>query len=146
MKINSERVRDERNRRSWSQEELATAAGLNLRTIQRIENEGVASLQSAKALAAVFDIDMQRLGEREDPMKTCPECQSNRIFRYDGSVDSQLLNGDLLPGLSHNNKLVAMFKPPKMTPVVCADCGHLRLFVEAKAAKMLDKAKSWIPA
>ncbi|MCC6540172.1 MAG: helix-turn-helix transcriptional regulator, partial [Bryobacterales bacterium] len=52
MKINPERVRDERKRRSWSQEELATAAGLNLRTIQRIETEGVASLQSLKALAA----------------------------------------------------------------------------------------------
>src|SRR5689334_22101327 len=99
MKINPERVRDERNRRSWSQEELATAAGLNLRTIQRIENEGVASLQSVKALAAVLDIDVQRLGERADPMKTCSECQSNHIFRYGGSVDSQSFNGDLLPGL-----------------------------------------------
>lgn len=140
MKINPECVRDERKRRSWSQEELAIAAGLNLRTIQRIETEGVASLQSAKALAAALDIDVQRLGEREDPMKTCPECQSNRVFRYVGSVDSQMLNGNLLPGLTN------MFLAPKLTPVVCADCGYLRLFVEAKATKKLDKAKSWLPA
>jgi transcriptional regulator with XRE-family HTH domain len=139
MKINPEYVRDERKRRSWSQEEMATAAGLNLRTIQRIENEGVASLQSAKALAAALDIDVQRLGEREDPMKTCPECQSNRIFRYDGAVDSQLLNGNLLPGI------VNMFLAPKMTPVVCGDCGYLRLFVEAKARRKLEKAKHWLP-
>lgn len=141
MKINPEYVRDERKRRSWSQEELATAAGLNLRTIQRIEAKGVASLQSAKALAVALDIDVQRLGEREDPMKTCPECQSNRVFRYDGSVDSYLGAGNLLPGL--NNIFLAA---PKITPVVCADCGYLRLFVEAKVTKKLDNAKSWLPA
>jgi hypothetical protein len=39
-----------------------------------------------------------------------------------------------------------MFLAPKVTPVVCADCGYLRLFVEAKATKKLDKAKSWLPA
>lgn len=141
MKINPEYVRDERKRRSWSQEELATAAGLNLRTIQRIEAKGVASLQSAKALAVALDIDVQRLGEREDPMKTCPECQSNHVFRYDGSVDSYLGAGNLLPGL--NNIFLGA---PKITPVVCGDCGFLRLFVEAKVTKKLDNAKSWLPA
>lgn len=145
MNINPDRVRDERKRRSWSQEELAIAAGLNLRTIQRIETHGVASLQSIKALAAVLDIDVEGLGERKDPMKTCPECQSNRVFRYDGSVDSQLLNGNLLPGF-HRSGLRSMFLPPKMTPVVCADCGFLRLFVEAKAIKNLGQAKYWLPA
>ena len=67
MKINSALVLQLRNARSWSQEELATAAGLNLRTIQRIENEASASLQSKKALASVFDIDVQALETRELP-------------------------------------------------------------------------------
>ncbi|MCC6536785.1 MAG: helix-turn-helix transcriptional regulator, partial [Bryobacterales bacterium] len=134
-----------RKRRSWSQEELATAAGLNLRTIQRIETEGVASLQSLKALAAALDVEVPSLGAREDPMKTCPECQSSRVFRYNGTVDSQLLNGNLLPGFYHSS-LRNMFKAPRMTPVVCADCGHLRLFVEAKELKHLEKAKNWLPA
>ena len=39
MKINSEKVRDLRNKRGWSQEQLAAACGLGLRTIQRIEAE-----------------------------------------------------------------------------------------------------------
>lgn len=67
MKINSALVLQLRNARSWSQEELATAAGLNLRTIQRIENEASASLQSKKALASVFDIDIKALETRELP-------------------------------------------------------------------------------
>lgn len=61
MKVNSALVLQLRNARSWSQEELATAAGLNLRTIQRIENEASASLQSKKALASVFEIDIKAL-------------------------------------------------------------------------------------
>lgn len=61
MKINSALVLQLRNAKSWSQEELATAAGLNLRTIQRIENEASASLQSKKALASVFEIDIKAL-------------------------------------------------------------------------------------
>jgi transcriptional regulator with XRE-family HTH domain len=54
MKVNTAMVLELRKQRSWSQDELATAAGLNLRTIQRIENEGTASLQSLKAIASVF--------------------------------------------------------------------------------------------
>lgn len=61
MKVNAALVLKLRNARSWSQDELATAAGLNLRTIQRIENEASASLQSKKALASVFEIDIKAL-------------------------------------------------------------------------------------
>ena len=71
MKINAQLVITLRNRRSWSQEELATAAGLNLRTIQRIESEGVASLQSRKALASAFDVEVDELDLQEKQiMKT----------------------------------------------------------------------------
>ncbi len=36
---------------------MAIASGLNLRTIQRIEKEASASLQSRKALASALDVD-----------------------------------------------------------------------------------------
>ena len=42
-------------------EELALAAGLNLRTIQRIETEATASLQSMKALASAFEVNIRAL-------------------------------------------------------------------------------------
>lgn len=58
MKVDSELIISLRNAKSWSQDELASASGLNLRTIQRIERESLISLQSKKALAAVFDIDI----------------------------------------------------------------------------------------
>ncbi len=48
------RWREERN---WSQEHLAEAAGISLRTIQRIENGDGASRETVMALAAVFNVD-----------------------------------------------------------------------------------------
>lgn len=65
MKINPELVLKARKQKSWSQDELAIAAGLNLRTVQRIESEGAASLQSIKALASALDLDIHHL-EREE--------------------------------------------------------------------------------
>jgi transcriptional regulator with XRE-family HTH domain len=68
MKVNTSTVLDLRKEHSWSQDELATAAGLNLRTIQRIENEGTASLQSLKAIASAFETDLENL--KSIPEKT----------------------------------------------------------------------------
>jgi transcriptional regulator with XRE-family HTH domain len=61
MKVNTVLVLSLRSERSWSQDELATAAGLNLRTIQRIENEGTASLQSLKAIASALETGLDKL-------------------------------------------------------------------------------------
>ena len=69
MKINRDRVLEARRQKSWSQEELAIAAGLNLRTIQRIEGEASASLQSKKALAAALDLDIHDLDHQEIHMR-----------------------------------------------------------------------------
>ena len=51
-------VRALRERRAWSQEHLAAASGLNVRTIQRIESTGPASLETLNALAAAFDVEV----------------------------------------------------------------------------------------
>jgi len=61
MKVNSKLVRALRNKKLWSQDELATACGVSLRTIQRLEGEGKASAETTKALAAVFELDVDAL-------------------------------------------------------------------------------------
>jgi transcriptional regulator with XRE-family HTH domain len=58
MQINAERVVELRKKCSWSQDELATAAGLNLRTIQRVENSATASLQTMKAIASALEAEL----------------------------------------------------------------------------------------
>lgn len=138
MNIQPKRVLEARQKRSWTQDELAVASGLNLRTIQRIEKDGLASLQSAKALAAALDLDVQDLGTKEKPMKSCPECGSNKMYRYGGEVQMYGMNGDLLPGLSGG-----ILSASKAYPVVCAECGYLRFFVVPGSRAKLKRARKW---
>lgn len=51
-------VKKLRHKKNWSQEQLAEVAGLSVRTIQRIESGGKASLESLKALASVLEVDV----------------------------------------------------------------------------------------
>ena len=52
-----------RLQRGWSQQQLADLSGLSVRTIQRLEQGHVASTESLKSLAAVFDMDFSTLQE-----------------------------------------------------------------------------------
>ncbi len=60
-------VRKLRLEKGWSQETLSEISGLSVRTIQRIERGGNASLDSLGALAAVFEMDIATLA-RETSM------------------------------------------------------------------------------
>lgn len=61
MRVDGKLICELRNQKLWSQDELAMAAGLNLRTIQRMENVGTASLQSLKAVASALEIESEEL-------------------------------------------------------------------------------------
>lgn len=56
-------IKNLRLKHGWSQEQLADITGLSTRTIQRIEKEDEASLESLKALAHAFEMDIQTLQE-----------------------------------------------------------------------------------
>jgi transcriptional regulator with XRE-family HTH domain len=61
MKIASPVVRRLRTERGWSQEQLAAVSGLSLRTIQRVEAEGTASMATRVSLAATFSVPLGEL-------------------------------------------------------------------------------------
>ena len=54
-------IRKLRLEKGWSQETLAEVSGLSVRTVQRLERGGNASLESLSALAAVFEVDVATL-------------------------------------------------------------------------------------
>jgi transcriptional regulator with XRE-family HTH domain len=56
-----DKVKTYRQQNGWSQELLAKASGLSLRTIQRIEKEGKGSAETQLALAATFNISPKQL-------------------------------------------------------------------------------------
>lgn len=65
MNVKSAVIKKYRAERMWSQEQLADAAGLGLRTVQRLEASGTGSLETVRALAAVFEVGADTLVWRE---------------------------------------------------------------------------------
>lgn len=59
-------IRKLRLQRGWSQDDLAQLTGLSVRTIQRIEKGQKAGLESLKALAAVFEVELTDLQQEPD--------------------------------------------------------------------------------
>lgn len=59
-------IRKLRFDRGWSQETLAELSGLSVRTVQRIERGGTASLETLGALAVAFDMDIAELTTEMD--------------------------------------------------------------------------------
>ena len=66
MNPDGNRIREMRERRVWSQEQLAEIADLNVRTIQRVEAGHGASFETLKALASAFETDVDALLVRLD--------------------------------------------------------------------------------
>jgi DNA-binding XRE family transcriptional regulator len=64
MKIDAGLVRRLREEKSWSQEHLATVAGVSHRTVQRVESEGSASLETRMALASALGVSAADLGPK----------------------------------------------------------------------------------
>lgn len=62
--INPELVKRLRVQKNWSQEELAIAADLSARTIQRLEAEGKGSVNSIKSIASALEVDMHNLEDK----------------------------------------------------------------------------------
>ncbi|WP_417512896.1 2TM domain-containing protein [Minwuia sp.] len=54
-------VRKLRLDKGWSQETLAEVSGLSVRTVQRVERGGQASLETLNALASVLETDVKTL-------------------------------------------------------------------------------------
>lgn len=59
--LSPERIKQYRQNNGWSQELLAKASGLSLRTIQRAEKDGNSSAETQLALAAAFNISPKEL-------------------------------------------------------------------------------------
>lgn len=83
-----------RLKRGWSQQQLADASGLSVRTIQRIEGGQPASVETLKSLAAVFEVDFSTLepekqtmmsadsGHADHPDYPASERQEAEAFQY----------------------------------------------------------------
>jgi len=61
MEVNALVIKNHRTSRALTQQHLAEACDVSLRTIQRVERYGVASSETLMSLSAVFGVDTKEL-------------------------------------------------------------------------------------
>lgn len=91
VQVDRDLIRSEREKRAWSQEHLAGAAGIGARTLQRIEATGIASYESVRAISAALEIPVSQL--RADEL--VPSAETGRAL----TVRLRLALGWLATGL-----------------------------------------------
>jgi transcriptional regulator with XRE-family HTH domain len=79
VKLNPAGVKKFRESKSWTQEHLANAAGVSLRTIQRIETDGSASAESRLAIAAALGVPVGKISSALDVDTTVASAELRRI-------------------------------------------------------------------
>lgn len=93
MNINADLIIKLRSSKPWSQDELATASGLSLRTVQRIESEASASIQSKKAIASALEVNIRDLDFVGIPiMNNIEEIAQPLPFQIDDTVGGLVSN------------------------------------------------------
>src|SRR5262245_34689876 len=88
VQVDRDLIRSEREKRAWSQEHLAGAAGIGARTLQRIEATGTASYDSVRALSAALEIPVGELrADNESPVVGhAPPARARFALRWLGTA------------------------------------------------------------
>ncbi|MCP8899666.1 helix-turn-helix domain-containing protein [Gilvimarinus xylanilyticus] len=73
-------IRKLRLKRGWSQAQLAEMAGVTTRTIQRVEQGHRPSMETCKALASVFEVDLSVLQPEDKPMQDDTELKLDEQY------------------------------------------------------------------
>jgi transcriptional regulator with XRE-family HTH domain len=83
----SSRIRLERQKRSWTQEQLAERAKLSTRTVQRIESNGESSAETLRLIAEAFGLPADSLWPTAPRMDFgSPWCQTVKVITVLTSV------------------------------------------------------------
>ena len=110
MKISPYTVRRLRTERGWSQEQLAIASGLSLRTVQRVEAEGMASMGTAVSLAATYGVQLIEL--QDEPLlaadRNAPAGYTMLLLGLAVLTVAIINESGRLPGLPMSNGFAAM--------------------------------------
>lgn len=75
MEVNAAVIKQLRSDNNWTQQHLADACGLSLRTIQRAERYGNTSNETLMALASVFEVEKAQLIAPEQQVEVIVQTQ-----------------------------------------------------------------------
>ncbi|CAI1566542.1 anaerobic benzoate catabolism transcriptional regulator [Serratia quinivorans] len=86
------RIRQLRLDKGWSQEQLATIAGLSTRTVQRIENGEQASLETLTAIASAMGLQIGDLYQPAQQDNSDNNNQAEQAIRRQVEAETKLLS------------------------------------------------------
>ncbi|QHI77666.1 helix-turn-helix domain-containing protein [Serratia sp. NGAS9] len=86
------RIRPLRLEKGWSQEQLATIAGLSTRTVQRIENGEQASLETLTAIAAALGVQVSNLNAQPQQTTMGEETPDEQRLRRQVAAEGKPLS------------------------------------------------------
>ncbi|MFC4700519.1 helix-turn-helix domain-containing protein [Glaciecola siphonariae] len=90
MEVRGDIVKTMRLEKGWTQAQLAEICDVNLRTIQRVENNGSASLETIMSLCVTFDVKRQALFKVPSPEELAL-AQKDELQTSALSIRAQLL-------------------------------------------------------
>jgi transcriptional regulator with XRE-family HTH domain len=112
-------VRKLRLQQGWTQDQLSEISGLSIRTIQRLERGAKPSLETAKSLAAIFEVDFQSFHPWELDMSSNEKAPAvsedeksamlyaKRVSEYvQGAIATLIIAGFLIYDMGPNEKLI----------------------------------------
>lgn len=83
MDVNAKKIKELRTTKGWTQQHLADACAISLRTVQRVERYGNASQDTLLGLSSVFEIPQSELIAPEEPVTILTEpkvSNNNQLF------------------------------------------------------------------
>jgi transcriptional regulator with XRE-family HTH domain len=77
MDVNAKKIKELRTGKGWTQQHLADACAISLRTVQRVERYGNASQDTVLGLSSVFEIHQSDIIEPEEAIEDISEAEKN---------------------------------------------------------------------
>lgn len=96
MEVNALTIKNLRSERSWTQQHLADACGISLRTVQRVERYGNASNETVMSMVSVFEIDQSFIVLPDEPVEIVEQVVSSEKHKDKKLIFSTLLIGMIL--------------------------------------------------
>jgi transcriptional regulator with XRE-family HTH domain len=77
MDVNAKKIKELRTTKGWTQQHLADACAISLRTVQRVERYGNASQDTVLGLSSVFEIQQSEIIVPEELIEELSDTAEN---------------------------------------------------------------------
>jgi transcriptional regulator with XRE-family HTH domain len=95
MEVNAIKIKSLRTQRNWTQQHLADACAISLRTVQRVERYGNASKDTLMGLTAVFELESSDLVVASEPVVII-----EKVVDFDNKRERKLILSATTIGIS----------------------------------------------